>query len=112
MPALKLGGFNGVHLNWPSWEYVLLQHLLIHCELLEHKAQSPSVRGVEEESTQIPALKPGGFNGVHLSWPSCEYVELQHPLLHCELVEHKAQSPSPPVGGGAVPPPNSTSFTL
>ena len=45
------------------------------------------------------------FKGVHLSTP-LEYAELQHPLVHWELVEHKAQSPRPELvgagGGGAV----------
>jgi hypothetical protein len=38
-------------------------------------------------------LKPP-LKGVHLSLPSFEYLELQQPLRHSELVEQKAQSPS------------------
>jgi hypothetical protein len=42
--------------------------------------------------TQMPASKPPP-RGVHLSTPSSEYLELQHPLLHCELDEQNSHSP-------------------
>lgn len=50
---------------------------------------------------QILALKPP-LRGVHLSLPSFEYVELQHPFMHWEDDEQNAQSPSKE-GVGVVP---------
>jgi hypothetical protein len=101
----------GVHLNTPL-EYLELQHPFAHWELFEHKAQSPSLEpvgaggagagAVGGEATGAPPTHMSDLNppvkGVHLSTPF-EYAELQHPFVHWELVEHKAQSPSlEPVG--------------
>lgn len=56
----------------------------------------------------MSGLKPP-FKGVHLSRPSLEYLELQHPFRHSRLEAHNSQSPRFKLllvgaGAGAEPP--------
>ena len=114
---------NGVHLKTPS-EYILLQQRLLHWELDEHIDQSARLLIESEQYSGVVPHQPHReqhwpfwhrpsprfppphepthplangsepmSNGVHL-WIPFEYMLLQHPLVHWELVEHKDQSPS------------------